>query len=111
MADMELGTPKHFPEFSTERFSAICSELKQLYVGITRAKQELFIFDEDETVWTNLLTVLFLLFPDISTNARLLGSTRVHKSCILRCGSDAVYRKTSAQKRPRDMDERGKMTT
>jgi hypothetical protein len=51
MADKNLGTTQHYPEFSTERFLALCGELKQLYVGITRAKQELFIFDEDKMVF------------------------------------------------------------
>jgi len=50
MAEKQIGTLENYPEFSTERFSALCNELKQLYVGVTRTRQDLFIFDEDEKV-------------------------------------------------------------
>eukprot|EP00026_Physarum_polycephalum_P000228 Phypoly_transcript_00228.p1 GENE.Phypoly_transcript_00228~~Phypoly_transcript_00228.p1 ORF type:complete len:1460 (+),score=271.79 Phypoly_transcript_00228:484-4380(+) len=48
MAEKNIGTPENYPEFSSEKFSALCNELKQLYVGVTRTRQDLFIFDEDE---------------------------------------------------------------
>lgn len=50
MDEMKIGTPEHYPEFTQEKFSALSSEFKQLYVGITRTRQDLFIFDEDEKV-------------------------------------------------------------
>lgn len=48
MAENKIGSPENYPEFSNEKFSALCNELKQLYVGVTRTRQDLFIFDEDE---------------------------------------------------------------
>ncbi len=43
---MNIGTEiESSPDFSSEKFSALNNELKQLYVGITRTRQDLFIFD------------------------------------------------------------------
>jgi hypothetical protein len=72
MADLSIGTPPHHPDFSTERYLALCNELKQLYVSITRAKQELIIFDQDQMVLWHTHKFLILSsshVTDISTNA------------------------------------------
>ncbi|XP_016459294.2 uncharacterized protein LOC107782865 [Nicotiana tabacum] len=37
-----------FPSFSVERHSVLCSELKQLYVAITRTRQKLWICESSE---------------------------------------------------------------
>eukprot|EP00026_Physarum_polycephalum_P000915 Phypoly_transcript_00916.p1 GENE.Phypoly_transcript_00916~~Phypoly_transcript_00916.p1 ORF type:complete len:667 (+),score=75.37 Phypoly_transcript_00916:276-2003(+) len=55
MADRGIGTPQHHPDFLKERCLALCSELKQLYVCVTRAKQELVIFDEDEVTYQPMI--------------------------------------------------------
>jgi hypothetical protein len=65
MSDLGASTGVHHPDFSPERDVALCSELKQLYVCVTRAKQELYIFDEDEKVNHILLySVAHLVFKD-----------------------------------------------
>jgi superfamily I DNA/RNA helicase len=48
MHEMRLGSTPRFPSFDEGKFAALCGELKQLYVAITRARQELFIIDEDK---------------------------------------------------------------
>ncbi|GJR10991.1 UvrD-like helicase, ATP-binding domain, P-loop containing nucleoside triphosphate hydrolase [Tanacetum coccineum] len=40
--------PRSFPTFSEERHSVLCSELKQLYVAITRTRQRLWICENKE---------------------------------------------------------------
>ncbi|GJU72079.1 UvrD-like helicase, ATP-binding domain, P-loop containing nucleoside triphosphate hydrolase, partial [Tanacetum coccineum] len=40
--------PQSFPTFSDERHSVLCSELKQLYVAITRTRQRLWICENKE---------------------------------------------------------------
>ncbi|PWA60761.1 uvrD-like Helicase, ATP-binding domain, P-loop containing nucleoside triphosphate hydrolase [Artemisia annua] len=40
--------PQPFPTFSEERHSLLCSELKQLYVAITRTRQRLWICENKE---------------------------------------------------------------
>ena len=65
MAEKAIGTPGHYQEFSPEKFSALCNELKQLYVAITRTRQDLFIFDEDVKVFIlsfDTLSIIYLLF-------------------------------------------------
>ncbi|KAL7084177.1 hypothetical protein ACP275_14G209000 [Erythranthe tilingii] len=42
------NTPKSFPSFSESRHNILCSELKQLYVAITRTRQRLWICENDE---------------------------------------------------------------
>jgi hypothetical protein len=54
MSEMHIGKPPPFPDISPENFQAFCSELKQLYVCITRTKQDLIFFDEDEKVLVNI---------------------------------------------------------
>lgn len=61
MEEKKIGTPEHYPEFDSEKFAALCVELKQLYVGVTRTRQDLFIFDEDVKVGI-FHYVLLLLF-------------------------------------------------
>ena len=39
---------RSFPTFSEERHSVLCSELKQLYVAITRTRQRLWICENKE---------------------------------------------------------------
>ncbi|KAI3817065.1 hypothetical protein L1987_10852 [Smallanthus sonchifolius] len=40
--------PQSFPNFSESRHSVLCSELKQLYVAITRARQRLWLCENKE---------------------------------------------------------------
>ncbi|KAL2487580.1 uncharacterized protein Fot_40872 [Forsythia ovata] len=44
----DSGFPKSFPSFSQLRHNILCSELKQLYVAITRTKQRLWICENAE---------------------------------------------------------------
>lgn len=53
LKDKELhdaNTPKSFPYFSLSRHNILCSELKQLYVAITRTRQRLWICENDEEI-------------------------------------------------------------
>ncbi|KAK2992174.1 hypothetical protein RJ640_000810, partial [Escallonia rubra] len=43
--DMLKSSPKHFTSFSREKHSVLCSEMKNLYVAITRTKQRLWIWE------------------------------------------------------------------
>ncbi|KAK2992171.1 hypothetical protein RJ640_000807, partial [Escallonia rubra] len=43
--DMLKSSPKHFTSFSWEKHSVLCSEMKNLYVAITRTKQRLWIWE------------------------------------------------------------------
>ncbi|XP_012837480.1 PREDICTED: uncharacterized protein LOC105958026 [Erythranthe guttata] len=45
---LDATTPKSFPSFSESRHNILCSELKQLYVAITRTRQRLWICENDE---------------------------------------------------------------
>ncbi|KAL8048792.1 hypothetical protein ABFX02_07G090000 [Erythranthe guttata] len=45
---LDSTTPKSFPSFSESRHNILCSELKQLYVAITRTRQRLWICENDE---------------------------------------------------------------
>jgi hypothetical protein len=60
MTEKKIGNPEHYPEFTTEKFSALCNELKQLYVGISRVRQDLFIVDEDEKVCIVIILIYSL---------------------------------------------------
>ena len=40
--------PQSFPTFTEERHGVLCSELKQLYVAITRTRQRLWICENKE---------------------------------------------------------------
>ncbi|KAL6997678.1 hypothetical protein U1Q18_007804 [Sarracenia purpurea var. burkii] len=42
------STTKSFPSFNEARHNVLCSELKQLYVAITRTRQRLWICENDE---------------------------------------------------------------
>ncbi|CAI9770919.1 unnamed protein product [Fraxinus pennsylvanica] len=44
----DSGFPKSFPSFSQLRHNILCSELKQLYVAITRTRQRLWICENAE---------------------------------------------------------------
>jgi hypothetical protein len=37
-----------YPVFDADRYTGLCSELKHLYVAVTRARQRLWIYEEDE---------------------------------------------------------------
>ncbi len=50
MEDKNIGNWQKHPDISREKFTSFCTELKLLYVAITRTKQDLFMFDEDEAV-------------------------------------------------------------
>ncbi|KAK2980146.1 hypothetical protein RJ640_021766, partial [Escallonia rubra] len=43
--DMLKPSPKHFTSFSWEKHYVLCSEMKNLYVAITRTKQRLWIWE------------------------------------------------------------------
>ncbi|XP_059655229.1 uncharacterized protein LOC132302410 [Cornus florida] len=45
---LNSASPQSFPSFSLEKHDVLCSELKQLYVAITRTKQRLWVFENDE---------------------------------------------------------------
>ncbi|EYU30326.1 hypothetical protein MIMGU_mgv1a023558mg, partial [Erythranthe guttata] len=45
---LDSATPKSFPSFSESRHNILCSELKQLYVAITRTRQRLWICENNE---------------------------------------------------------------
>ncbi|KAL7102526.1 hypothetical protein ACP275_08G125400 [Erythranthe tilingii] len=45
---LDASTPKSFPSFSESRHNILCSELKQLYVAITRTRQRLWICENNE---------------------------------------------------------------
>ncbi|KAL8056362.1 hypothetical protein ABFX02_04G115400 [Erythranthe guttata] len=61
---LDANTPKSFPIFSESRHNILCSELKQLYVAITRTRQRLWICENNEELskpildyWTRLCLV------------------------------------------------------
>ncbi|XP_011091752.2 uncharacterized protein LOC105172113 [Sesamum indicum] len=45
---LDANSPKSFPSFSQSRHNILCSELKQLYVAITRTRQRLWICENNE---------------------------------------------------------------
>ncbi|KAK4406243.1 Helicase SEN1 [Sesamum angolense] len=45
---LDANSPKSFPRFSQSRHNILCSELKQLYVAITRTRQRLWICENNE---------------------------------------------------------------
>lgn len=61
---LDADSPKSFPSFSESRHNILCSELKQLYVAITRTRQRLWICENNEELskpildyWTRLCLV------------------------------------------------------
>ncbi|XP_051116744.1 uncharacterized protein LOC127241644 [Andrographis paniculata] len=52
---LDDDSPKSFPSFSQSRHNLLCSELKQLYVAITRTRQRLWICENTEEVSKPLL--------------------------------------------------------
>ena len=45
---LDSNSPRFFPSFDEAKHSILCSELKQLYVGITRTRQRLWIWENME---------------------------------------------------------------
>ncbi|KAI9169144.1 hypothetical protein LWI28_007641 [Acer negundo] len=45
---LDSNSPRFFPSFDEAKHSILCSELKQLYVGITRTRQRLWIWENIE---------------------------------------------------------------
>ncbi|KAK6146301.1 hypothetical protein DH2020_020170 [Rehmannia glutinosa] len=45
---LDTNSPKSFPSFSQSKHNILCSELKQLYVAITRTRQRLWICENNE---------------------------------------------------------------
>ncbi|KAK3222752.1 hypothetical protein Dsin_009777 [Dipteronia sinensis] len=45
---LDSNSPRCFPSFDEAKHSILCSELKQLYVGITRTRQRLWIWENME---------------------------------------------------------------
>ncbi|XP_012837482.1 PREDICTED: uncharacterized protein LOC105958028 [Erythranthe guttata] len=52
---LDSTTPKSFPSFSESRHNILCSELKQLYVAITRTRQRLWICENNEELLKPIL--------------------------------------------------------
>lgn len=46
LLDGKNGRPMSFPQFDAQKHNLLMSELKQLYVVVTRARQRLWIYDE-----------------------------------------------------------------
>lgn len=45
---LDSSLPKGFPSFNEAKHNMLCSELKKLYVAVTRTKQRLWIFENAE---------------------------------------------------------------
>ncbi|KAH6809207.1 hypothetical protein C2S51_026990 [Perilla frutescens var. frutescens] len=52
---LDNNSPKSFPSFSESRHNILCSELKQLYVAITRTRQRLWICENNVEVFKPML--------------------------------------------------------
>lgn len=57
-----LGNQENYPVFEADKFSVLSSEFKQLYVGITRTRHDLYIIDEDTQVNWCYLFFIFIVF-------------------------------------------------
>ncbi|PWA59104.1 uvrD-like Helicase, ATP-binding domain, P-loop containing nucleoside triphosphate hydrolase [Artemisia annua] len=83
--------PQSFPTFSEERHSVLCSELKQLYVAITRTRQRLWICENKE----ELSNPMFDYW-------KLRGLVQMRKL------DDSMARTMRVASSPREWRERGK---
>ena len=71
----KVGTKINRKKFDIHPYSLLCTELKQLYVAITRPKNRLIIYDEHsqnrrhvETFWRDLDLVQFISKKDLDTS-------------------------------------------
>nr|GEW67078.1 UvrD-like helicase, ATP-binding domain, P-loop containing nucleoside triphosphate hydrolase [Tanacetum cinerariifolium] len=83
--------PQSFPTFSGERHSVLCSELKQLYVAITRTRQRLWICENKEE-----------LSKPMFDYWKLRGLVQIRKL------DDSMARTMRVASSPREWRERGK---
>ncbi|PWA46871.1 recBCD enzyme subunit RecB, P-loop containing nucleoside triphosphate hydrolase [Artemisia annua] len=83
--------PQPFPTFSEERHSVLCSELKQLYVAITRTRQRLWICENKEE-----------LSKPMFDYWKLRGLVQMRKL------DDSMARTMRVASSPREWRERGK---
>lgn len=47
---LDDSSTRSFPAFDQTRHNLLCSELKQLYVAITRTRQRLWIYEKDDEI-------------------------------------------------------------
>lgn len=45
---LDSTLPEHFPSFDEGKHNILCSELKQLYVAVSRTKQRLWVYENME---------------------------------------------------------------
>ncbi|CAA0833261.1 P-loop containing nucleoside triphosphate hydrolases superfamily protein [Striga hermonthica] len=79
---LDANSPNSFPSFSHSKHSLLCSELKQLYVAITRTRQRLWICENNEELskpmldyWRRLCLVQVRKIDDSLAEAMQRAST------------------------------------
>ncbi|XP_074273009.1 uncharacterized protein LOC141596682 [Silene latifolia] len=79
---LDSALPVSFPEFSSGKHNVLCSELKQLYVAITRTRQRLWICENKEDIskpmfdyWKKLCVVQVRKLDDSLARAMQVAST------------------------------------
>nr|XP_043619805.1 TPR and ankyrin repeat-containing protein 1-like [Erigeron canadensis] len=88
---LDENLPQSFPKFSEARHSVLCSELKQLYVAITRTRQRLWICENKEE-----------LSKPISDYWKRRGLVQVRKP------DDSMAQAMRVSSNPQEWRERGK---
>ncbi|XP_043696288.1 TPR and ankyrin repeat-containing protein 1-like [Telopea speciosissima] len=80
---LDASTPRSFPSFNMAKHSLLCSELKQLYVAITRTRQRLWICENIEALsnpmfdyWKNLCLVQIRQLDDSLAQAMQVASRK-----------------------------------
>ncbi|RHZ88684.1 hypothetical protein Glove_21g290 [Diversispora epigaea] len=83
------GYPKGIQTFSHEKHYILCSELKNLYVAVTRSRQHLWIFDENseysesmQTYWKYNKLVKVRPSEELYTFSSLAKKSSPHDWCI-----------------------------
>ncbi|CAL8078206.1 unnamed protein product [Prunus armeniaca] len=68
---LDSTLPEHFPSFDEDKHNILCSELKQLYVAVSRTKQRLWVYENMEELsnpmfnyWKRKRLVQFRHFDD-----------------------------------------------
>ncbi|CAB4292904.1 unnamed protein product [Prunus armeniaca] len=68
---LDSTLPEHFPRFDEDKHNILCSELKQLYVAVSRTKQRLWVYENMEELsnpmfnyWKRKRLVQFRHFDD-----------------------------------------------
>ncbi|KAL3835054.1 hypothetical protein ACJIZ3_009790 [Penstemon smallii] len=79
---LDTNSPESFPSFTHSRHNILCSELKQLYVAITRTRQRLWICENNEELskpmfdyWMRLCLVQVRKVDDACAQAMQRAST------------------------------------